>query len=112
MFTQENGIRKEKPTDFPISEELKETYQRARINALHRQSSEPDCKVNLPSLLSFLSQYRHSFNLTFHLHYQINTENYSVKDWWVKLFKEGKTEWKKEEKKMVQSKLTAFTGNT
>ena len=36
-------------------------------------------------------------------------ENYSVKDWWFKLFKEGKTEWKKEEKKMVQSKLTSFT---
>ena len=39
----------------------------------------------------------------------VNKEDLSVKSWWVKLFREGKTEWKKEEKKIVQSKLTAFT---
>ena len=33
----------------------------------------------------------------------------SVKSWWVKLFREGKTEWKKEEKKIKQTKLTSFT---
>ena len=36
------------------------------------------------------------------------TKDLTVKDWWVKLFKEGKTEWKKEEKKIVQKKLEYF----
>ncbi len=32
----------------------------------------------------------------------------TVKSWWVKLFKEGKTEWKKEDKKIVQTKLKNY----
>ncbi|MCG3254717.1 MAG: hypothetical protein KAU62_01435 [Candidatus Heimdallarchaeota archaeon] len=35
-------------------------------------------------------------------------KNLTVKPWWVKLFKEGKTEWKKEEKKIIQTKLKHF----
>ena len=40
------------------------------------------------------------------------TKNLTVKTWWVRLFKEGKTEWKKEEKKLVQTKLTSITVKT
>ena len=32
----------------------------------------------------------------------------TVKSWWVKLFKEGKTEWKKEEKKIVSNNTCFF----
>ena len=33
----------------------------------------------------------------------------SVKSWWIKLFQEGKRVWKKEEKKIKQTKLISFT---
>ena len=38
----------------------------------------------------------------------VNKEDLSVKSWWVKLFIEGKTVWKKEKKKRVQTKLKHF----
>ena len=38
----------------------------------------------------------------------ISRADLSVKSWWVKLFKEGKTEWKKEDKKLVQKKLNNY----
>ncbi len=41
----------------------------------------------------------------------VNKEDFSVKSWWIKLFEEGKTVWKKEEKKIVQTKLNKFLTN-